>query len=159
MYAGTTRTCVSTCSRGAGTHGDVLNVHTETFLNPHTESRGEGVGHRQFCLPKIAHVWLSRASEVHQRNFWIFPISSLKIGREQHVTDSSNHSLYLIKLFSFSNLEENFGGNQQSDGSSCLSNSPSLPSPPPPTTTTTTHDTQRQGDRDTKTERDRERRQ
>ena len=30
-------------------------------------------GHRQFCLPKFAHVLLSRASEVHQRNFWIFP--------------------------------------------------------------------------------------
>ena len=23
--------CVETCARGAGTHGDVLNVHTETF--------------------------------------------------------------------------------------------------------------------------------
>ena len=24
------------CARGAGIHGDVLNVHTEAFLNPHT---------------------------------------------------------------------------------------------------------------------------
>ncbi len=31
VRTGTTRTCVSTCSRGARTHGDVLNVHTETF--------------------------------------------------------------------------------------------------------------------------------
>ena len=31
VYAGITRTCVSTCARGAGTHGDVLNVHTGTF--------------------------------------------------------------------------------------------------------------------------------
>ena len=31
VYAGTTRTCVETCARGAGTHGDVLNVHTGTF--------------------------------------------------------------------------------------------------------------------------------
>ena len=31
VYGGTTRTCVETCTRGAGTHGDVLNVHTETF--------------------------------------------------------------------------------------------------------------------------------
>ena len=31
VYAGTTRTCVSTCARGAGTHGDVLDGHT-----PHT---------------------------------------------------------------------------------------------------------------------------
>ena len=27
VCTGTTRTCVSTCARGAGTHGDVLNVH------------------------------------------------------------------------------------------------------------------------------------
>ena len=32
----TTRTCVSTCARGAGIHGDVLNVHTGTFLAFHT---------------------------------------------------------------------------------------------------------------------------
>ena len=50
-------------------------------------------GHCQFCLPEFAHVWLPRASEVHQRNFWI----------EQHVADSSNLSLCLMKLFSFSN--------------------------------------------------------
>ena len=35
-----TRTCVSTCARGAGTHGDVLNLHTEVFsacqAAPHT---------------------------------------------------------------------------------------------------------------------------
>ena len=31
VYAGTTRKCVSTCARGAGTHGDVLNAHTGTF--------------------------------------------------------------------------------------------------------------------------------
>ena len=24
-------TCINTCGRGAGTHGDVLNVHTEAF--------------------------------------------------------------------------------------------------------------------------------
>ena len=30
VYAGTTRTCVETCARGASTHGDVLNVHTGT---------------------------------------------------------------------------------------------------------------------------------
>ena len=37
---GTTRTCVETCARGAGTHGDVLNVHTEfrsvSHINTHT---------------------------------------------------------------------------------------------------------------------------
>ena len=30
------RAHVETCARGARTHGDVLNVHTEPFLNPHT---------------------------------------------------------------------------------------------------------------------------
>ena len=40
VCTGTTRTCVSTFTRGAGTHGDVLNVHTEAFLKPHTGSRG-----------------------------------------------------------------------------------------------------------------------
>ena len=29
VYGGNTRTCVSTCARVAGIHGDVLNVHTE----------------------------------------------------------------------------------------------------------------------------------
>ena len=28
VYAGTTSTCVSTCARGASTHGNVLNPHT-----------------------------------------------------------------------------------------------------------------------------------
>ena len=36
VYAGTTRTCVSTCGRGAGTHGGVLNVHTVVFTMSHT---------------------------------------------------------------------------------------------------------------------------
>ena len=40
VYAGTTRTCVSTCARGAGTHGDVLNLHTEGVLNGHTRGGG-----------------------------------------------------------------------------------------------------------------------
>ena len=54
-------------------------------------------GHRQFCLPNFTHVRLSRASVVQQRN--LAPIFSLKIGREQHVPDSSDKSLHLIKLF------------------------------------------------------------
>ena len=28
---------------------------------------GEGEGHRQFCLPKFAHIGLSRDLEVHQK--------------------------------------------------------------------------------------------
>ena len=30
------RACVETCARGAGTHGDVLNVHTGTCSLTHT---------------------------------------------------------------------------------------------------------------------------
>ena len=94
VYAGTTRTCVSIHTRG---------------------------GRRQFCLPRQAHVEFSLGPrEVHQRSRWIRHIFSLRTDREQHVPDSSNHSLYLTKLFSFRSLEGNFGGNQQPDGSISL---------------------------------------
>ena len=60
VCTGTTPACVTTCGRGAGTHGDVLNLHKEGFF-VHTHGRegerrerGEG-GHRQFCLPRKAH--------------------------------------------------------------------------------------------------------
>ena len=94
VYAGNTRTCFSTCARAhterfGRTHGDVLDGHMGE----------QGGGHLQSCLPKFAHVWLSLFPEVHQRNFWIFCILSLRKDREQHVPDSSNHSLYLINLF------------------------------------------------------------
>ena len=39
------------------------------------------------------------------RNPWILHVFSLRIDREQHVPDSSNHSLHLIKLFNFSSPE------------------------------------------------------
>ena len=42
VCTGTTPACVSTCGRGAGTHGDVLNLHKEGFLYIHTEERGRG---------------------------------------------------------------------------------------------------------------------
>ena len=35
VYAGTARTCVETCVCGAGTHGDVLNVHTGPVESTH----------------------------------------------------------------------------------------------------------------------------
>ena len=69
----------------------------------------------------MAHVELSLAPEVHQSNHWILPIKSLRLGREQHVPDSSNHPLYMMKLFNSSFLEGNFGGNQLLDGSISLS--------------------------------------
>ena len=36
VFAGSTRTCVSTCGRRARTHGGVLNVHTVVFPLSHT---------------------------------------------------------------------------------------------------------------------------
>ena len=63
VCTGTTLACVTTCGRGADTHGDVLNLHTEVFW---TDTRGRGGrgergegGHRQFCLPRKAHEELS----------------------------------------------------------------------------------------------------
>ena len=79
------------------------------------------IPHRQFCLPKMAHVELTLVPEIHQSNHRILPIWSLRIGREQQVPDSSNHSLHLIKLFNSINPEGNFGRNQPLDGSICLS--------------------------------------
>ena len=152
VCTGTTPTCATTCVRGAGTHGDVSNVHTGRFEWTHG---GHG-GHRQFCLPEFAHVWLSRASEVHQRNFWIFPIFKF---------ENRLSSVYLIKLFSFSNLEGNFGP----DGSISLSPSPPhlppppLPPPPPqpqpraPQQHTTHRDRNTHTDRETERQRETER--
>ena len=83
VCTGTTRTCVTTCARGAGTHGDVLNLHAWRFLGrTHGAVREEGGGRRQFCLPKIAHVGLSLASEVHQNK--LLDVTHFQFGREGH---------------------------------------------------------------------------
>ena len=79
---------VSVCTSNTSTC-----VNTGTFCS---YTRGD---HRQFCLPKFVHVGLSRAPEVQQRSPCMLPTFSLRIGREEHVRDSSNCSLYLIKLF------------------------------------------------------------
>ena len=50
---------------------------------------------------------------------------SLRIDREPRVPDSSNHSLYLIKLFNSSSPDGHCGGNQLLGGSVCFS--PFLP--------------------------------
>ena len=42
VYAGTTRTCVSTCVRGADTHGNVFERTHRDVVDGHTEKR-EGV--------------------------------------------------------------------------------------------------------------------
>ena len=114
-----------------------------------------------------------------KETFGSFPFSSLRIDREQHVPDSSNHSLYLMKLFnssspgdtvegishgmvirllSLSNLEGNFGP----DGSISFRGPLPPPSPPPQPraqqqhATHNTEDRDRDRDRDTETETQKE---
>ena len=65
-------------AHGAGMHRDVLNVHTEGKR-----------GHRQFSLPKITHVGLSRAPEVQQVTAGSYPF--LRKGRGQHVPSFLEH--------------------------------------------------------------------
>ena len=92
---------------------------TQTHCTPTTQNT-QGV--IASCATKTCHVGLSLyPREVHQRNSWILHIFSLRTDREQHVPDSCNQSLYLIKLFSFSSPEGHCEGNQPPDGSICLS--------------------------------------
>ena len=56
-------------------------------------------------LPTYGYDVLQRFTK---ETFGSYTFSVLRIGRKQHVPDSSNHSLHLIRLFSFSNLEGNF---------------------------------------------------
>ena len=44
LCTGTMPACGNTCGRGAGAHGDVLNVHTGGVLTVHTERGGGCVG-------------------------------------------------------------------------------------------------------------------
>ena len=44
VCTGTTRTCVTTCGRGVGTHRDVLNLHTEVFWKDTRGGRREKEG-------------------------------------------------------------------------------------------------------------------
>ena len=105
------RTWWNTCACGASTHGDVLNGHTG--------GRGGIVTSAYQNLPTQGYHLLQRFTK---RNPWIQPIFwSLRIGREQHVPDSSVHSLYLMKLLSSSSPEGHCEGNQPRDGSICLS--------------------------------------
>ena len=76
--------------------------YTQGRFGMHTQweegRRKGGEGHGQFCLPKCVHVGLSRAPDVQQRNPWMLPSFSLRIGREQHVAQSSIYSLHLNTL-------------------------------------------------------------
>ena len=94
VYTGNTRTCVSTCARGAGTHGDVLFVHTGRSEWTHGGQKVI-VSSAYQNLPTYGHHLLQRFTKETSGSF---PFSSfLRIEREQHVPDSSIHSLYLIK--------------------------------------------------------------
>ena len=70
--------------------------------------RGEGVegGRGEWVTVSSAHhetfhVKFSRALErFTERNPWFLPSQGLRTGREQHVPEFSNHSLYLMKLLS-----------------------------------------------------------
>ena len=78
VYRHHAHTCGNTCARGAGTHGDVLNVHTVTFFISKTcvfyhvhEHLNRMLGSSlidNFLLTMNGPYGLSRASEVHQRN-------------------------------------------------------------------------------------------
>ena len=50
VCVGNTSTCVTTCGRGAGTHGDVLNLHTEVF---ETDTRGREGGKEGEGSPSV----------------------------------------------------------------------------------------------------------
>ena len=95
--------CRYTRERFERTHGDVLNAHT----GGGRETKGRG-GHRQFYIPKI---WPRRVITCFRGSptETFGSIQGLRTSREQHFPDSSNHSLYLIKLFTSSSPEGNFG--------------------------------------------------
>ena len=68
-------------------------------------------GHRQFCLTRTTHVRSPLGPTGSPKvTYGCCPCSSLRKDREQHVSDSSNHSLCLIKLLSNSFCGETLEG-------------------------------------------------
>ena len=64
------RTHISTCARGVGIHGDVLNAHTEAFLNPHTGfftffQRAATHTHKQTPRPTTTHTTQHHNTQHH----------------------------------------------------------------------------------------------
>ena len=95
--------CRYTRGRFESTHGGFWDGQTGERGGKEGEGSGVTVSSANH---ETAHVELSRASErFTERNPWFLPIQGLRTSREQHVPESSNHSLYLIRLFSFSNLD------------------------------------------------------
>ena len=96
VCTGTTRTSIKTCARGAGTHGDVLNGHTGFSARHTTRHKTQDTTHKTTQLTKNCPrkiITCFRGSPKVSTGSYTF--SSLKKDREQHVADSSNHSLYL----------------------------------------------------------------
>ena len=86
------------------TQGRFESTHGKRFESTHG-------GHRQFCLPRKAHAELVLGPTSSPKvTTGCCPCSSLRKDREQHVPDSSNHSLYLIKLLSSSYPRETLEG-------------------------------------------------
>ena len=90
--------CRYTRRHPESTYGGLLDGHT----GERGGGEGEGKGVTVSSVNHVtAHVELSRASErFTERNPWFLPIQGLRTGREPHVPESSNHSLYLMKLLS-----------------------------------------------------------
>ena len=89
------------------TRGRFEPTHGKRFESTHG-------GHRQFCLPTTAHVGLSLGPTSSPKvTTGCCPCSSLRKDREQHVPDSSHHSLCLIKLLSNSYCGETLEGNSR----------------------------------------------
>ena len=75
------------------TRGRFESTHGKRFESTHG-------GHRQFCLPRTAHVGFSLGPTSSPKvTTGCCPCSSLRKDREQHVPDSFNHSLCLMKQF------------------------------------------------------------
>ena len=72
-----------------------MPIHTGAFWMD--TRRGSG-GRRQFCLPKFAHV----PQKFTENNHWMLPVVKLENRPRTTCSDSSNHSLYLLKLLSSS---------------------------------------------------------
>ena len=112
VCTGNTSTCINSCGRRAGTHGDVLNGHTLTFWTDthHRERERETETQRKRQRERKRERERERgrggSSSVLLTKFcprrvitWMLSIFSLRIGREQHVAESSIYSLHLNTLF------------------------------------------------------------
>ena len=77
-----------------------------TTHNAQTHNTEHARWHRQFCYIQITAWTLG-----YLRLFEIFTLTFCALHRHKHVPDSSNHSLYLITLFTSSSPEGHCGGN------------------------------------------------